>query len=336
MPEASPLDCVRLRVQLLHDDARGALEGEACLQGLHGLLLGLLRLEDREGPRARVQRLQELLDGRARVLLGPLGHGFGRPEAQQTLLQLVEAAPQATHLGLVQDLGLIRPGEVEALLQVFIEGLLDGLLVLLPVPSDGHADEALTSELLDVSLQILLHVFRALDRGQAHDHRHEVLHGLVLVVHFLESPQLINAVGHAHQEAAEVDNPQECNLRPHQSLLPLVAPHDQDAVFAGDAELACAEPPEVRVDELCEAHPGDCHEHGPDHEEDLEVEVQHHARARDLLFEQVRGEGEHLTHTIIILLHLQLRLLPGPQSVMQSSLVHRRPEAPLEEPDGDQ
>mmetsp|Transcript_60 Transcript_60/g.176 ORF Transcript_60/g.176 Transcript_60/m.176 type:complete len:319 (-) Transcript_60:205-1161(-) len=318
MPEASPLDCVRLRVQLLHDDARGALEGEACMQGLHGLLLGLLRLEDHEGPRARVQRLQELLDGRACVLLGPLRHGFGRPEAQQTLLQLVEAAPQAAHLGLVQDLGLIRPGEVEALLEVVIEGLLDGLLVLLPVPSDGHADEALTSELLDVSLQVLLHVFRALDRGQAHDHRHEVLHGLVVVIDGLEATQLIDAVAKAHQKAADVDNPQEHDLGPHQGLLSLVTPRDQDAIRPGRAELSRAKDPQLGVDELREAHPHECNEDGPNHHEGLEVEMQRHAGAGHRFAHQVRGEGELFPLARRVLWHHNLLLLPLLHAVSQA------------------
>mmetsp|Transcript_28066 Transcript_28066/g.60946 ORF Transcript_28066/g.60946 Transcript_28066/m.60946 type:complete len:226 (+) Transcript_28066:358-1035(+) len=210
-------------------------------------------------------------------------------DAEDGLLQLEEELSHDVHLGRRSD----RRHSLLLLLFDCLDVLFDSLhhllFVCLEVPSNRDPHHRHVGVGFDGGLQFLLNIFRSFDCWKADDHSDEILHRFVLEVHILESAKLVDSVTEAEQEAADVDDPEEGHLGPHQSLLSLVAPSDQDAVRSWSAEFASSECPQVLVHEGRKANPDHSNEDRPDHEEHLEVEVQRHARTCNLFSHQIRG-----------------------------------------------
>mmetsp|Transcript_71106 Transcript_71106/g.186469 ORF Transcript_71106/g.186469 Transcript_71106/m.186469 type:complete len:959 (+) Transcript_71106:213-3089(+) len=326
--EVHPLNGVGLGVQL--DELHGLaldLQGVGA-QRFDDLVAEGLRVEDDERVPAGVDLRQHR--GQVRLLLlGLLVAGEHR------LLLLEQPKAMAAVDLLARRQGRLLPVEV---VQVLVEGLLDQLLLLLVVPSNGDTHNLRDGNAAlggDGLLEVLLEVLTAADGGHSLDHGDVVLHGLVLEVNGLERPELAHAVEEVHYPAADVDDDEEQHLGPHEPLLGLVAPGDEDAVLAGRAEATGAEDQEGPVDAEDHAQPARADEAGPDDEPRLEVEVQDHARAGDHRAAEVRAEGPELAPALLVWGLPELLPLAELHGLIEALLVRGRADRHVEDPDQD-
>jgi hypothetical protein len=115
----------------------------------------------------------------------------------------------------------------------------------------------------------------------------KIFHGLGLGIQSLEDAELANAVQHAHEERRSVHDDQEPDLGPHQALLSFVPPCHQDAILTWGAKLPGTKHKQGIVNARGKDDPPSCHPAGPNHQNHLEVEMQKHTRACDLLGAEV-------------------------------------------------
>mmetsp|Transcript_73371 Transcript_73371/g.202496 ORF Transcript_73371/g.202496 Transcript_73371/m.202496 type:complete len:358 (-) Transcript_73371:479-1552(-) len=336
MAEVLPLHCVGLGMDGLQFD-HGPLELDAtfALRHLNCVISHGLGLEDNKCIGAVLHALeyaQDLLLTCRFIWLVFLSEDF--------LFQLEALFPHGTHLWHVLCLcapHLISPGGDLGILflvpQVTLKSLHHCLFILTVVPSDGNSDDLLVSVVRDCPLEGLLQFGRPFKRGEAADHGNKVFHGLVTVINVLEEAELSHAVGEAGSECAHVHPVQETDLSPHQPLLSLVTPSNQDAVLAGCSEFACAQNKEVTVNGEPKDHPTKRHEQCPNDDSHLEVEVQNHAGARNLCSEQVCGERPRLPRLTGSLGLVQLLAFAEVLCPRQTDQVGDRADADIYNPD---
>jgi hypothetical protein len=94
-------------------------------------------------------------------------------------------------------------------------------------------------------------------------------------------------------ECENVSDDEEVDLRPHELVLRVPTPLDKDAILTWGSKFACSKDVQLIVAEA-EAPPDKGHRHCPQNEEELESEMQHHARASDICDTQVGVEWVEL------------------------------------------
>mmetsp|Transcript_6233 Transcript_6233/g.16673 ORF Transcript_6233/g.16673 Transcript_6233/m.16673 type:complete len:326 (+) Transcript_6233:1409-2386(+) len=313
MAEVLPHDGVGLAAQALERDRRSfEREAPALLALLHRCVAHGLGLEHNK----RIAAALHLAEGIHEFVLAGL-LGWLLRLAEDLLLNLEALAPQLRHLD-HELLGrcCVRRSRLQPLShgllltpELTLESTLHELTLITVVPGHGDPDDLLAGRVGHCLLHRLLHERRTIKRRKPCGHSREVLHGLVLVVNDLEDPKLPDAVQQADGEGDDVHQVEETDLGPHQPLLCLVAPSDQDAIRAWRPEGPRSKDEQITVDDRGHKDPREGDGHSPGDDPSLEVEVQDHPRASDLRPAEVRGKRPKLPGAALLLGHAELLAL---------------------------
>mmetsp|Transcript_73439 Transcript_73439/g.172230 ORF Transcript_73439/g.172230 Transcript_73439/m.172230 type:complete len:404 (+) Transcript_73439:1893-3104(+) len=153
------------------------------------------------------------------------------------------------------------------------------ILMLLKVPAYGDAHDLLPRSVLDPLLKLLLHWLCAIHQRQVAHSGSVVLVGGVLHVHLLENAQLTDTKGQTAQEGEDVSAHHKVDLRPHQALLCLEAPGNENAVLSRRLSPSSSEDQQSIVHRKCKNQPSQADCKRPHDEEELEIEVELHSNA---------------------------------------------------------
>jgi hypothetical protein len=106
---------------------------------------------------------------------------------------------------------------------------------------------------------------------------------------------------HGHPKCENVSDDQEVDLGPHELMLRVPTPLDEDAILARSAKLACSKDVQLIVAKA-EAPPNASNCDCPNNKEDLESEMQNHTRPCYISHTQVGGERVKFTADVTHLL----------------------------------
>jgi hypothetical protein len=113
-----------------------------------------------------------------------------------------------------------------------------------------------------------------------------------------------------HCKCENVSDDQEVNLCPHELMLRVPAPFDEDAILTRSAKLTRSQDVELIVSKA-EAPPNASNSDRPHNQEDLESEMEHHTRATNISDAQVGIEWVELAADVTDLLCSAFAIIYG-------------------------
>mmetsp|Transcript_59471 Transcript_59471/g.184596 ORF Transcript_59471/g.184596 Transcript_59471/m.184596 type:complete len:282 (-) Transcript_59471:769-1614(-) len=177
---------------------------------------------------------------------------------------------------------------------LFLKSVLDGVHLMVAIPTDGDAHHALAGLLLQSFLQLVLDTDVALDLRKAPAGYGKVGHGHMLSVEEVEEPLIPVRKDHSANEGPEICDRQPCALHPDELHLPVASPLDDGAELLRRVGRSDANSEDVGADDKAKDDPEQQQQRSPHYQRNLEAVVRHGPRTRHTGRAQVCRQRERL------------------------------------------